>query len=246
MNNDLYLAHHGIKGMHWGVRRYQNPDGSLTSQGKSRQNKNNKLKTAAKIGFGIAVTGLAAYGAYKYSDVIAKKIYSSGVKKSVSNIDFDNMGPEIHKRTSYEKAQKAVQDTVRKWSKTPIKLISTTSSKEVYNPANDRYYNAEKNKAARTAARKALDRYNSSIREVKYYQDRLQNRKKPYLTKDSATGKIFDSDVDQRNYYIKNMHKRREEYKKALKNARRYRANTKKSQSWVPYDEHGSNMLDTY
>jgi hypothetical protein len=29
-----YLAHHGILGMRWGVRRYQNKDGSLTSRGK--------------------------------------------------------------------------------------------------------------------------------------------------------------------------------------------------------------------
>lgn len=28
------LAHHGIKGMKWGVRRYQNKDGSLTAEGK--------------------------------------------------------------------------------------------------------------------------------------------------------------------------------------------------------------------
>ena len=30
------LHHHGIKGMRWGVRRYQNKDGSLTSAGKMR------------------------------------------------------------------------------------------------------------------------------------------------------------------------------------------------------------------
>lgn len=27
------LRHSGVKGMHWGVRRYQNPDGSLTAEG---------------------------------------------------------------------------------------------------------------------------------------------------------------------------------------------------------------------
>ena len=33
-NNTEMLAHHGILGMKWGIRRYQNPDGSLTELGK--------------------------------------------------------------------------------------------------------------------------------------------------------------------------------------------------------------------
>ena len=33
------LYHHGIKGQRWGVRRYQNPDGTLTEAGKKRLSK---------------------------------------------------------------------------------------------------------------------------------------------------------------------------------------------------------------
>lgn len=32
-----YLTHHGIKGQRWGVRRFQNEDGSLTNAGKKKQ-----------------------------------------------------------------------------------------------------------------------------------------------------------------------------------------------------------------
>lgn len=34
-----YLQHHGILGMKWGVRRYQNKDGSLTPAGKNRKSR---------------------------------------------------------------------------------------------------------------------------------------------------------------------------------------------------------------
>lgn len=35
MEKELY--HHGVKGQKWGVRRYQNKDGSLTPAGKKRK-----------------------------------------------------------------------------------------------------------------------------------------------------------------------------------------------------------------
>lgn len=63
-----YLCHHGILGMHWGIRRYQNKDGSLTAEGKQRygseanfkkyQNTVNKgIKTGANVVGGVG--GLA-------------------------------------------------------------------------------------------------------------------------------------------------------------------------------------------
>ena len=51
--NDSYeLQHHGILGMKWGVRRYQNSDGSLTSAGLKRyrdsESEYNKIKALQK------------------------------------------------------------------------------------------------------------------------------------------------------------------------------------------------------
>ena len=40
--DEYVLYHHGIKGMRWGIRRYQNPDGSLTAAGQRRAEKEAK------------------------------------------------------------------------------------------------------------------------------------------------------------------------------------------------------------
>lgn len=81
-----YLMHHGILGMRWGVRRFQNKDGSLTAEGRSRlgyrerkiekyksqgmsqeeaEAKYDRRKKAIMIGAGVAGGILAAYGGYR-------------------------------------------------------------------------------------------------------------------------------------------------------------------------------------
>lgn len=50
MNDSQYLQHYGILGQKWGMRRFQNPDGSLTEEGKKRygQVNNGRLNTGLK------------------------------------------------------------------------------------------------------------------------------------------------------------------------------------------------------
>ena len=43
-----YLAHHGTKGQRWGVRRFQNSDGSLTAAGKLRYSVDNGGRSISK------------------------------------------------------------------------------------------------------------------------------------------------------------------------------------------------------
>ena len=73
---DDELYHHGIKGQKWGIRRWQNEDGSLTPEGvkrygtvenfeKAQHKKKIARRVAAGVGAGLAVTG-AAVGAGLY------------------------------------------------------------------------------------------------------------------------------------------------------------------------------------
>lgn len=96
---NLYLVHHGIEGQKWGIRRFQNEDGSVTPAGakryyvfgnmfnrKGHQNysgntttsKNIKLtdkqKKALKIAGGVALAGLATYAAVKVGKYAAPAI----------------------------------------------------------------------------------------------------------------------------------------------------------------------------
>ena len=72
-NYTTELWHHGIMGMKWGIRRYQNPDGSLTIAGKIRYGNKNRLEAS--------VNKKAAKLQRKYNDLTGKSIRQNNADK---------------------------------------------------------------------------------------------------------------------------------------------------------------------
>ena len=77
---ETYLVHHGIKGQRWGVRRYQNEDGSWTEAGK----KHRGLKIAGAVLGGGLVGGLAYAKRSKLQEATKKQL--GGTSKGLNNI----------------------------------------------------------------------------------------------------------------------------------------------------------------
>lgn len=97
-NEYSYLCHHGIQGMKWGVRRYQNKDGTLTAEGRERYNKAasaaHKVHITAKnkepeITKAVKSAGIPLYGIehrLKTEQSIRRKILK-GVDEEFMSID---------------------------------------------------------------------------------------------------------------------------------------------------------------
>lgn len=111
--NPVELYHHGIKGMRWGVRRYQNEDGSLTPAGKRRAARADKRIERYET--------LRSINAKRYEDSTTK------LKSRYSNPKKEK---KLEKRLARNKAQYDATEVNNKYSIARQKAKKDSSYKE--------------------------------------------------------------------------------------------------------------------
>lgn len=122
---EFELRHHGVKGMKWGVRRYQNKDGSLTPDGLKRYRKEyddikltQNLHARAKT---VNRTGISAVDNYnsKYYDkqqrqkieLLIKRIGNRGLSQFDEEVKREGKAAAEEARQKVERLNKWIQET---------------------------------------------------------------------------------------------------------------------------------------
>lgn len=178
----MWLAHHGIKGQKWGIRRFQNRDGSLTSKGKARlQNKQadhknekkltNKQKTALVVGAAAVGTLLAIYGVHRYRDVLNDRVMKAlaAEGKVICDDPANHLrGRHIPNLALINTKKIELESRVRAYegSKDPFKIVSDIVTKQDY---------LKEHKVARDVSRGRTSIWDDSKPFGTDYQFRLYN-----------------------------------------------------------------------
>lgn len=140
-----YLSHHGVLGQKWGIRRYQNKDGTLTDSGKKhyykeslradkklRKELESKVYASSKLADAYYKKG--NYYAKKYAKAVAKDPTESNPKTQRLRNTFTTLAADAEYWDHYNHEQMGklgdqVQSMIDKYPDTKIKDINVNTTK---------------------------------------------------------------------------------------------------------------------
>ena len=151
------LYHYGIKGMKWGVRRYQNKDGTLTAAGKAKYGSDISQRKVKHV----------------------KKQFQTGLK--TKSIDMEPLHSKVRKEVHQSKEGKALSnvqkyfDAIYKQAESQgisrSQVVFDKATADWYNGLNDAY-----SKKLTETAKKYVDEYASVTLKSLGYEDTKAGR----------------------------------------------------------------------
>lgn len=115
---DGYIEHHGILGMKWGVRRYQNADGSLTDAGRKRYDKVSSSPMQSKLDTSDALRISKKTSSYQASkEKSALKKADKYKKKAETELDPIKRDKHLSKANDAEKEAEVARKIKEEYSK---------------------------------------------------------------------------------------------------------------------------------
>ena len=147
-NGELY--HHGIKGMKWGVRRFQKKDGTLTSAGKKRYSDDPKSgakkpsKHRTRLEQMYVQKGMSQEEA---KNAAAKRIKTEKIVATVAGLTLAAASAYVINKKVQERADKIIK------AGTTLQRITKNPDEDLSRPFYGAYKNADKTKYAGMMAR---------------------------------------------------------------------------------------------
>lgn len=131
MTENLYLAHHGVVGQKWGVRRYQNRDGSLTKAGRKHRGLNPTPRKIDPIKSAKAAGKAAQIKAKNDAKLaVAKAKEDAKLAKIKAKQDAEIAAIREKSKTPQQKALEKIQ-AEQKYGKTTFKNLDKMSDQEL-------------------------------------------------------------------------------------------------------------------